>query len=119
MEHVSYTIYFNAVATAHGGHLLAFGWVAGTGCVPKLKPDGNTSNFIFSVEEAPGDDQPSGETPFAMAARIPGSPRSVTVTADDGRRALVHVNTLKDDDIVLEPGVNETGKWKPLQETTA
>ena len=105
MSKKKYTVYYNAVATDQGSHLLAVGWTNCAGCKVRLTPDGETSDFMFEVKEPDG---PSAQvlTPFECAVKIPGQPRSIHVTDDTGKYH-VQVNGIDP----CSSSANTAGAW--------
>lgn len=105
MNNIAYTVFYNAVRTQNGAHLFAVGWCSEGGRTAILQKDEQTSNFRFQLKEL-GEGKPQVITPFAVSAKIPDPPKSISVE-DDYNRYQVQVNGID----AGGSGENTSGKW--------
>lgn len=106
MDEKNYTVYYNAVRAKYATYLIAFGWCYEGGWIPLLQKEEETSNFLFKLEKSGENDRIQVITPFAIAAEIPDSPKSIFVK-DDYSRYQVQVNGVN----TGKSGENTSGKW--------
>jgi hypothetical protein len=104
MSDIEFKVYFTAVSTKHGGHLLAVGWVNGEKWRPVLKPDGNTSNFHFHLEET--EDLGRVFVPFEISESFQPGMRSLNVNVE-GKDIQVQIYEISGDG----SGNNTAGVW--------
>jgi len=112
MSKYPYTVFYTAIATGEGNHLFAAGWTHRAGLAVKLVPKGQTDNFILEVC-ADEDVGAQVLTPFEVAARIGGDPRSVFVQDDYGRHQVQVCGVQPG-----ESGANTPGIWVRSGEKT-
>lgn len=105
MSEKAYTVFYNAIMTEHGSHVIAVGWCK-AGWKPSLVRDEETSNFHFTLKKLDGDIAGPVISPFNLTAEIPDPPRSIFVK-DDYDRYQVQVNGIG----VGGSGENTSGKW--------
>lgn len=102
---MDYTVYYNAVKSEQGAHLLAVGWCSEAGWTPKFEKNPETNVFRFELVKN-GDVAAQVITPFAVTAEIPDPPRSILVE-DNYNKYQLRANEINSGGT----GENTSGKW--------
>ena len=102
----AFAVFYNAVRTEHGAHLVALGWCDEDGWTPVLDRIHQTDDCRLSFEKGEGDIRPQVITPFAVTAVIGDGPRSIIVRDDHGDHQ-VQVNGIRP----VGSGGNTPGEW--------